>query len=60
MYKYLIVKCKELNDQYECEADRKIICMTNNYQPFKKYGYEVYEMRENGSFKLIQEFDYFD
>lgn len=58
-YNYLIVKCKELNDQYECDADREIICMVNDYQPFKRYGYEVYKVRANGSLELIQRYDRF-
>lgn len=55
---YLIIKCHELNDQYECDADRTPICLTHDYSKFKKYGYEIYEVRENNTFKLIKEYEW--
>lgn len=53
--KYLIVKCVELNDQYECDADRTPICMTDNKEEYWKSGYEIYEVRSNGKLELIKE-----
>ncbi len=54
--KYLITKCRELNDQYECDVDRELICITDNYDDFNKYGYEVYKIYPNGSLVLIKEY----
>lgn len=56
-YKYLIVECEEMDYPIGCDADRKMICVTNNYQPFKKFGYEVYKIEEDGMLNLIQEYD---
>ena len=58
--KYLIVKCKLLNDQFECEADRRPFCLTDDWKkdrPKKGY-YEVYEITPTNKFKLIKEMDY--
>lgn len=56
--KYLIVKCTELNDQYECDCDRKPIKLVDNYEKYyHKYGYEIYECFPNGNLKLIQSYD---
>lgn len=55
--KYLIVKCRELNDQYECDADRTPICLTDDFKKFDKYGYEIYEITSENTFKLIKEYD---
>lgn len=52
--KYLIVKCTLLNDQYECDADREPICMTDDPTPYG-YGYEVYEVQGDGSLLRIKE-----
>jgi hypothetical protein len=53
---YLIVKCEPLNDQYECEADRTPICLTEDYSSYGR-GYEVYEVMKDNSLKLIKEYD---
>lgn len=53
--KYLIVKCVDLNDQYECDADRTPICMTDNKEEYWKSNYEIYEVRSNGKLELIKE-----
>lgn len=50
--KYLIMKCEELNDQYECDADRTPITMTDNWKTWYKdnnpnYCFEVYEYKNN-------------
>ena len=55
MFKYLVVKCTQLLDDFECDADREILCMTNditNY--YNQFGYEVYQVEEDGGLKLIK------
>ena len=54
--KYLIVKCTLLADQYECDADREPICMTDDPTPYG-YGYEIYEVQEDGSLLRIKEIE---
>ena len=53
--KYLIVECTELNDQWECDADRRPICLTNDYSNYGR-GYEVYEVKDNGTLNLIKDY----
>ena len=53
--KYLIIKCTELCDQYECDAYREPICITDNYDDFNKYGYEIYKICSE-SLVLIKEY----
>ena len=57
--KYLIVKCDELGDQFECDADRTPMFMTddwvNNYP--KDYRFEVWKLLENGTFKCIKSYE---
>ena len=48
MTKYLIMKCKELADQYECDADREPMFLVEDWEDwFKKnqptYQFEVYK-----------------
>jgi len=50
--KYLIMKCEELNDQYECDANRIPITMTNDWKTWYEktkpdYYFEVYEYKNN-------------
>lgn len=54
--KYLIVKCEELGDQYECDANRIPVCITDNPSEYG-LGYEVYELEEDNTFSLIKEYD---
>ena len=56
MEKYLIIKCTELNDQFECDAYRKPICMTDDYSTYG-IGYEVYELTPKNEFHRIKEYD---
>lgn len=55
--KYLVVKCEELNDGYECDANRIPVCITDDYSEYNKFGYEIYKVLENGKLKLIREYD---
>ena len=59
---YVIVKCEELSDQFECDADRIPLLVLVNVQPeelkkFKKYGYEIYVAATSGMLKKIQSYD---
>lgn len=50
--KYLIMRCEELNDQYECDAHRIPITMTDDWETWYKktepdYYFEVYEYKNN-------------
>lgn len=55
--KYLIIKCVELEDQFECDADRTPICITDNFNKFNKYGYEIYMIHANGTLNLIKHYN---
>lgn len=62
---YVIVKCEELSDQFECDAYRTPLLVLVNIQPeelkkFKKYGYEIYVATTSGMLKKIQSYDYYD
>ena len=57
MERYLIIKCEELLDQFECDANRTPLLLTNDFTPYKKFGYEVYEIEKNKKLKLIQNYD---
>lgn len=61
--KYLIMKCEELGDPYECDCDRTPLTMCENWQEWYhenkdtiKYDFEVYEFKNN-EFKLIKKYD---
>lgn len=54
---YLIVKCTCLNDQWECDADRKPICITENYSYYDEFGYEIYEIDKEGNLKRIRDWE---
>lgn len=53
-YKYLIVRCVELHDQ---DPYREIICVTNDYEPYRQLGYEIYKIKKNGSVGLIKRYN---
>lgn len=54
--KYLIIECEELHDQFECEANRTPVCMTDDFYKFNKIGYEIYKLCDDGTFKLIKHY----
>lgn len=56
MKEYLIIKCDELGDQFECDADRTPLCITTNYSKYG-LGYEVWEKQTDNSFKRIKDYD---
>lgn len=57
MAQYLIIKCDELGDQWECDANRTPICLTDDYSKYWILGYEVYEVLPNNRFKLIKDYE---
>lgn len=54
---YLIVKCTELLDQYECDYDREPLKVVSDYTPYDKKGYEVYEISTSGGLNCIRKAD---
>lgn len=59
MKKYLIVKCEPLNDQYECDANRIPLCITEDWKSvIPKCEFEVYKINGDGSIgKRVKEWD---
>lgn len=56
--KYLIIECEELLDQYECEVHRTPLCMTDDASKYEhEFGYEIYEVKDDGTFSRIKEYD---
>ena len=58
---YLIMKCDELGDQYECDANREPITLVDDWEKWfydtnPEYRFEVYEFN-NDEFTLIKEYD---
>ena len=61
MEMYLIMKCKELNDQYECDAYRTPITLTEDWEEWfeaekPQYSFEVYEFQVSG-FVLVKDYE---
>ena len=54
---YLVVKCEELGDQYECDANRVPICLTEDYDKYNKRGYEIYKVLSDNTFELVRQYD---
>lgn len=56
--KYLIVKCEVLDDQYECDANRIPLCITDDISEYEhEYGYEIYEVKNDGTFSLVKNYE---
>lgn len=55
--KYIIVKCEELDDQWECDCDRTVIKVVEDYKPYYYFGYEIWLILPDGSVKLVKEYD---
>lgn len=51
---YLIVKCTELMDQFECDYDREPLKVVSDYTPYDKKGYEIYEISTSGGLDCIR------
>lgn len=55
--KYLVVRCVELGDQWECDADRRPVCLTEDYSKYDKHGYEIYKLNKDGTFTLVRNYE---
>lgn len=53
---FLVVKCTPLNDQYETDAHREPLCITADTASYEGEGYEIYQIKENGTLELIKEY----
>lgn len=61
MTKYLIVKCEELSDQYECDADREPMFLVDDWEDwFNKnhptYQFEVYKFVDDEEAELVKQY----
>ncbi len=61
MSKYLIMKCDELSDQFECDADRTPIAFTDNWEDWfysnnPNFSFEVWKF-ENDEFELVKDYE---
>lgn len=59
--KYLIMRCDELGDQYECDANREPITMVDDWKKWFEendpdYCFEVYSF-DGKKFNIIKEYD---
>lgn len=54
---YLIIKCTALGDQYECDADRKPLCMTNDPTPYMRLGYDIYRVDNQGNLTQVHDYE---
>lgn len=60
--KYLIMKCDVLDDQWECDADRTPVTMTNDWLAYFRthnidYQFEVWELKGDNSFECVKAYD---
>lgn len=53
---FLVVKCTPLNDQYETDAHREPLCVTTDIDSYEGEGYEVYQIKKDGTLELIKEY----
>lgn len=55
---YLIVKCEELDDQYECDANRTPMFICNDWVTLKlDYSFEVYRINDDNTFDLVKDYE---
>lgn len=62
MTKYLIVKCEELFDQYECDADREPMFLVDDWKKWYQdnhpnYLFEVYKFEDDKECTLEKHYD---
>lgn len=55
--KYLVMKCNELSDQWECDADRTPVCITEDKRKYWKMGFEIYKINKDNTFTLIKKYE---
>ena len=59
---FLIVACYELGDQFECDANREPVCLTNDWREWYKinqpsFRFEVYEAQADNTFNLVKDYE---
>lgn len=52
----LVVRCTSLDDQWETDAAREPLCITADITSYEGEGYEVYQIKEDGTLELIKEY----
>lgn len=62
MTKYLIVKCEELFDQYECDANREPIFLVDDWEKWywenrPDYKFEVYKFEDDKECTFEKSYD---
>lgn len=62
MTMYLIMRCDELGDQYECDANRTPICLVENWEMWydenkPDYRFEVYEVIDNTVGDIVKDYE---
>jgi hypothetical protein len=56
--KFLIVKCKPLNDQWECDADREPMFVCDDWHGLKlNYPFEVYGIGDGGVLTYVRDYE---
>lgn len=56
--KYLIVECRELDDQWECDCDRTPVCITDEkgVEKYLTLEYEIYSILSDGKLEIIKDY----
>ena len=62
MVKYLIVKCEELGDQYECDARREPMFLVDDWKEWYQknlptYMFEVYKFEDDEECTLVKRYE---
>lgn len=62
MKKYLIMKCEELDDQYECDANREPMFLVDDWEEWYRknhpnYKFEVYEFEDEEECTLVKQYE---
>lgn len=62
MTKYLIVKCEELGDQYECDANREPMFLVDDWKEWywenhPNYMFEVYKFEDEEECTLVKQYE---
>lgn len=53
---YLVVAATPLSDGWETDAEREPLCITTNLNPYEGVGYEVYQVKSDGTLEQIKEY----
>lgn len=52
---YLVVRCTSLDNQWETDAAREPLCVTANTDLYEGEGYEIYQIKKDGTLELTKE-----